>query len=404
MRLLLLTSSLPYPPQSGGALRAFGILRSLHDAGQRVTLLCFDDGGVDPAATSLPDLCEAVITVPPPSPRGKLTRIRQLLTSNQPDIVGRMATAAMQAKLSELCRQPFDAIQFEGIEMATYLPHAASTGTPAALIYDAFNAEYALQRQITDIEKAAPGRMYATIYSELQARRIYKLEQQLCQRAGAVIAVSQEDANLLHPLRGSRPLYVVPSGIFTADYASAYSIDLGEQALVFTGKMDYRPNIDAALWFAEHILPQVRAAAPDARFIIVGQQPGAALDALATQPDIVLTGRVPQVQPYLHGAAVYVAPLRMGSGTRLKLLEAMASGCAIVATSVAAAGLDEVTRSSMIIADEPTAFAAAILSLLGDPARQQVIGAQAQQVVRSRYDWVVLAPRLLRVYEELGIG
>ncbi|MDX2136732.1 MAG: glycosyltransferase [Chloroflexota bacterium] len=404
MRLLLLTSSLPYPPQSGGALRAFGILRSLFDAGHHVTLLSFDDSSGDLASTPLADLCEMIITVPPPAHRSKLARIRQLLTSDQPDIVGRMANAAMQAKLSELCCQQFDAIQFEGIEMATYLAHAASTGTRAALIYDAFNAEYALQRQIADIEKAAPGRLYAAVYSELQARRIYKLEQQLCQRASAVIAVSQEDADLLRPLRGSRPLHIVPSGIFTADYVAADQMDLGNQALIFTGKMDYRPNMDAALWFADAILPQIRAAAPAARFVIVGQQPGAALDTLTTQPDIVLTGRVPQVQPYLHSAAVYVAPLRMGSGTRLKLLEAMASGCAIVATSVAAAGLDEATQNSMFIADEPSAFAEAILSLLGDPDRRQHMGAQAQQVVRSRYDWAALAPRLLRVYEELGIG
>jgi glycosyltransferase involved in cell wall biosynthesis len=404
MRLLMLTSILPYPPQSGGALRAYGILHSLYHAGHRVTLLSFDDGNVDLASTPLPELCEAIITLPPPTPRTKRTRVRQLLTSDQPDIVGRMASVEMSEKLVALCSQPFAVIQFEGIEMATYLAQAAATGTRAALIYDAFNAEYALQRQIADIEKAAQGRLHAAVYSELQARRIYKLEQMLCQRASAVIAVSHEDADLLRPLRGSRPLHIVPSGIFTTDYVSGVQIDLGNQALVFTGKMDYRPNIDAALWFAENILPQVRAATPDACFIIVGQQPAAALDVLSAQPDIVLTGRVPQVQPYLHSAAVYVAPLRMGSGTRLKLLEAMASGCAIVATSVAAAGLDDETRSSMIIADEPKPFADAILALLNDPAQRQRLGAQAQQVVRSRYDWAALAPRLVRVYEELGIG
>src|SRR5690606_23656791 len=115
--------------------------------------------------------------------------------------------------------------------------------------------------------------------------------------------------------------------------------DLGPCALIFTGKMDYRPNVDAMLWFASDILPQVRSIMPDVRLYVVGQKPHPRLEVLRDHDHIVLTGWVPEVTPYLHAAAVYIAPLRMGSGTRLKILEAMAAGCAIVATTLAAAGL-----------------------------------------------------------------
>src|SRR5690606_14010977 len=121
--------------------------------------------------------------------------------------------------------------------------------------------------------------------------------------------------------------------------------------LVFTGKMDYRPNIDAMRWFSETILPLVQEAVPDVHLYIVGQKPHKSLESLRDAPHIDLTGWVPNVQPFLQAADVYIAPLRMGSGTRLKLLEAMAAGCAVVATTVAASGLDNTVKRSLILAD-----------------------------------------------------
>jgi polysaccharide biosynthesis protein PslH len=416
MRLLMVTPQLPYPPQSGGALRAYGILRTLHEAGHQVSLLSFDDGKLAGEASLLAALCDAIITLPPPATRSKIARLRHLIASSEADLIQRMESAAMRAKLDELARTGgYDVIQFEGIEMALYLPHARAAGTRAKLIYDAFNAEYALQQMIAQVDAITPRRWLAAVYSRLQAARIYTLERTICQQADEVIAVSPEDAALLQPLRG-KPLLMVPSGIFTAEYAHPDDPDavevafdpqmykVGQIPLLFTGKMDYRPNVDAALWFAESIFPRIHAAQKDARFVIVGQQPIDEVQALTTHDDILVTGKVPDVKPYLHQAAVYVAPLRMGSGTRLKLLEAMAAGCCIVATNVAAAGLDDDSKRAMLITDDETGFANAVLKLLQNPDLRGQLGAQAQRMVKVNYDWAALAARLMEVYERPSMG
>jgi len=170
------------------------------------------------------------------------------------------------------------------------------------------------------------------------------------------------------------------------------------QSLVFTGKMDYRPNVDAALWFADEIMPLVRAVSPAARFVIVGQQPHARLAALAARADVMLTGRVDDVKPYIAGAAVYVAPLRMGGGTRFKVLQAMAMAAPIVATTFGASGIGAQDGRELLIADTPRDFAAAVTRLLGDANLRRQIGAHARQLAVERYDWRTIGPLLERLY------
>jgi glycosyltransferase involved in cell wall biosynthesis len=157
-------------------------------------------------------------------------------------------------------------------------------------------------------------------------------------------------------------------------------------------------------WFTSAILPRIRVTCPDARLYIVGQRPHASLQTLRADDHVEVTGWVAQVQPFLHAAQVYVAPLRMGSGTRLKILEAMAAGCAVVATSAAVAGLDAETRAALVVADGETGFAENVIRLLQTPAERQALGEQARLVVRKHYDWSALIPCLLQIYRGIGLG
>lgn len=399
MKILILSASLPYPPASGGAIRAWGILRGLAQAGHRVTLLSFGD---QPAADSpLHAICEQIITVPAPN-RGKFKRIQQLIFSTQPDIATRLYSPQFVATLSGLLRQhSYDLIQFEGIEIACYLPLVKQMQTRAKLCFDTFNAEAQLQRVIYEIDRQEPRRWLAAFYSLLQSQRIHRYESMLCRIADLVLAVSAEDAALLSQYQPQRPVRVISSGIDVADYqhATPAPANLPANSLVFTGKMDYRPNVDAMLWFTQAILPHI----PQAHLAIVGQQPHARIQQLAQQ-QITITGWVASVLPYLHAAAVYVAPLRMGSGTRLKLLEALASGCAIVATSIAAAGLTPQIRQAMLIADSESDFRAAIIRLLENADLRQQLARRGQLEVQRQYDWSVIIPQLLVVYQEAEIG
>ncbi len=405
MRLLMLTPSLPYPPHQGGALRNYGLLHSLSTAGHQVTLLSFHDGSPPVQSTPLVDLCETVHTVPTPS-RTSAQRLFDLITSNAPDLARRLRSSAFCASLTALLAgQMFDLVQLEGLEMAAWLPQVRAAQPRARLCYDAHNAEYALQRAIYRVDRQRPRRWPLAAYSLIQWRRIQAFERDICRRVNCVLAVSDEDAAALRPFRPDGCVHVIPNGIFVSEYARIdQTLDLGPNALVFTGKMDYRPNVDAMLWFTNAVLPQIQRAIPTARLYIVGQRPHPQLERLREKAGVFITGWVDAVQPYLQAAAVYAAPLRMGSGTRLKILEAMAAGCAVVATSAAAAGLPAAVKSALILTDDASEMTDAIVTLLGDPTRRFQLGQAALAVVKSHFDWAILLPRLLAAYEDCGIG
>ena len=167
--------------------------------------------------------------------------------------------------------------------------------------------------------------------------------------------------------------------------------------MVFSGTMDFRPNVDAALWFAQEVLPLIRQEEPDARFMVVGQKPHRRLDVLRGRSDVTLTGAVDDVRPYIAGAAVYVVPLRMGGGTRFKILEAAAMSRAVVSTSMGCDGFPVESGRELLIADTPRAFADAVVALLRDPVRRAELGAAARTFVQA-YDWKNIIPRMEAVY------
>ena len=408
MRVLFLTPQLPYPPHQGTALRNFGLVRGVAQAGHEVWLLSFaGEGQPLPAETPLVYLCAAVHTVPAPPPRSRLARLRDVLLTGEADMARRLRSEAFGAALARLlAREGFDAIHIEGIEMAVYLPIIKRAQPAAITLYDAHNAEHDLQRRVFEVDRAQPARWAGAAYSWLQWRRLTRFEREVCRAVSAVVAVSEADAAALRRLAGV-PVAIVPNGIDAAKYAQppVEQVDIGPAALVFSGKMDYRPNVDAALWFAERVLPRVRQAIPAARFVAVGQQPHPRLQSLRGAPGVVLTGWVPAVEPYLHAAAVYVAPLRMGSGTRFKVLQAMAAGCAIVSTALGAEGIDAQPGRDLLIADTDADFAQAVLDLLREPERRRALGRAGQDLARSRYDWSAIIPRLLDMYPALeGAG
>jgi glycosyltransferase involved in cell wall biosynthesis len=407
MKILMLTASLPYPPQQGGALRSFGILRGLHQSGHQVTLLSFHDEADKLPEESAPlfEFCQQIETVKTPT-RSRNQRLHDLVFSAEPDIARRLYSDEFLKRLTGLLNtQEYDLVQFEGIEVACFMRPLKQQATHAKLCYDAFNAEAALQRVIFEVDRTEIRRWPAAAYSFLQSRRIAHFERELCEMADLVIAVSGEDATILCQYRPDQSIQVVANGIFADEYAHADDqLDLGPHALVFTGKMDYRPNVDAVFWFSEQILPIIRSSIPDVKLYIVGQKPHVRLEKLRDKPGIEITGWVQDVQPFLRGASVYVAPLRMGSGTRLKILEAMASGCAVVATRIATSGMSPEVSKSVIIRDTPDQMAEAIISLLQEPERRAALKAEACSFVAKNYDWSVLIPRLLAAYREIGLG
>jgi len=322
----------------------------------------------------------------------------------------RLPSAEFRAKLSATLRRvPFDVVQIEGIEMA---PHwmdwrISNTQYPIS-IFDDHNAEYVLQQRAFETDVRHPRRWVAALYSFIQWKKLSRYEARVCRLADGVVAVSEADKTALQRLVPGLEVAVVPNGVdieFYNDQArfGHWDLVIGHWSLVFTGKMDFRPNVDAVLWFCQEVLPLVRRQVPDVHFYVVGQSPHRRVLRLADDPAVIVTDRVDDVRPYIAGACVYVVPLRIGGGTRLKVLEAMAMGKAIVSTSLGCEGFAGlVSGRELALADTAEDFARQIIELLGDASRRERLGRAARRFVEERYDWRHIVPKLEELYETAG--
>lgn len=382
-------------------MRNYGIVAGLAHR-HRVHLLSFLAPGDDLEAGPLLRVCETVEAVPQPV-RGLRERLWTTLTSPLPDMAHRLASATFGSVLEAMLqRTRFDVVQFEGIEMAPYLlaarTHCPDTRHAPRLVFDDHNAEYVLQRRVFETDIRHPRRWPGALYSLIQWQKLKAYEARACREADVVVAVSGPDAQSLRNIEPSLTVLVVPNGIDLSSYESTVQKEpLPQHSLVFTGKMDFRPNVDAVLWFAHRVLPLIQDKVADVHFYVVGQRPHPRLQALKSQPHVTITGRVPDTRPYIGGAAVYVIPLRSGGGTRFKVLEAMAMRRAIVSTSMGCDGFPVTPGREVILADEPEAFASEVVKLLGDAERRSELGT-AGRAFAERYDWSALVPRLEAAY------
>jgi glycosyltransferase involved in cell wall biosynthesis len=416
-KILVLTPQFPYPPHQGTTLRNYNLIAGLAQR-HEVHLLAFGEPA-ESRGTPLDDLCRSVKVVRPPR-RSMGQRMRGLFLSRLPDMALRLPSTEFQAALAAtLDDERPDVVEVEGIELAQYLFQVAEGRrgrTGPLLVFDDHNAEYVLQQRAfeTDWRQSRLGgksglkplarRWIGAVYSFVQWRRLRSYERRACLAADRVVAVSESDAQALRSLLPDLNPVVVPNGVDMDFYtAPVPALDAGqgpgESDLVFTGKMDFRPNVDAVSWFAGEVLPSIRREIPEVRLWVVGKDPHPRLAPLIEDPAVVVTGWVEDVRPYIAAAAVYVIPLRIGGGTRLKVLEAMAMGKAIVSTTLGCEGFDLAPGTELVIADAPTQVAAAVLALLRDPQRRKRLGQAARRFAASKYDWRIILPRLERAYE-----
>lgn len=409
-RVLILTPQLPYPPRQGTALRNYWIVRGLA-ARHEIDLLSFvedeQQAGADSAVAELSKWCRAIATVPV-RPRGMAKRLGRMLTDARPDMAHRLESPAFDRTLGEMLRkqmggggQPYQIVQIEGIELARLIPLVRHFSPDSRIVFDDHNAEAALQRRASQADLALPQRWPAALYSRVQTKRLAHFESWACQSADGVVTVSEADQEEVAHLSGVKDIAVIPNCIDVQEYKQAADPAGPAYDLVFTGKMDYRPNVDAILWFADKIWPAVVAQRPETTVAIVGQKPHRRLTRLKAVPGLSLTGWVEHVQPYLAGAKVFIMPFRVGSGTRLKLIEAMATGLAIVSTPLGAEGFAVSQGRELLMADTPRGFADAIIELLERPDERRRLGTAAQAYAQA-YDWRRVIPAFDALYERLN--
>ena len=393
MRILWLKSDLLLPLDKGGKLRTWHLMR--HRARRHeITYLAFKEPS-QPAAEvdGMREVAARVETIDRAEPaKGTLPFYADAamhLINPLPYAVGKYRSRALQRRLRGLLdSSAFDLIVCDFLVPAVNLPDRL----PCPAVIFTHNVESEIWRRHADTQ---PGAIARLLYAA-QYRRMLRFEARTLARFDGVLAVSDADRqtfDALYPGAIRRPVHVVPTGVDT-DYFAPAPCDPASRELVFTGSMDWLPNEDAMQYFCRDILPLIRAEEPGVSLSIVGRAPTPAVKRLADEHGVRVTGRVDDVRPYMTEAAVYVVPLRVGGGTRLKIFEAMAMAKAVVSTTIGAEGLPVTDGEHLMLADEPQTFARAVLRLLRDTDRRMRMESAARALVVEHYDWSAVAGAL----------
>ena len=415
MKVLFLTPRVPYPLDAGTSLRNFRLLQSA--AGEHeVHLLSFLDRPLRPdGLEALQAVCRRVELRPAP-PHPAYRRLARTFSTPLPDMAYRRWSPGFGAVLRAMVdEERYDVVEAEGVEMARYLALCRGEGRGARgegggarrsdgvrRIFSDHNVEHLLQRRAYLVDRARPRRWPKALYSLLQARKLARFEAAACRLADATLTVSEEDAAALGVLEPKGRYRVVPNAIDPDAYPRREGWP-ARPALLFAGTLEYRPNADAARWLLDAIMPVVWEQVPEARVFVVGRGPAPDLVARGQRDArVAVTGQVERVDPYWARSTVYVLPVRGGGGTRFKALEAMASGLPIAATPMGMEGIAAEDGTHYVSGESGAALAAAIVRLLEDRALRERLSTAADRLVRERYNWRVVAPRLLDVYRELA--
>jgi glycosyltransferase involved in cell wall biosynthesis len=344
--------------------------------------------------------CRAIVSVKKPATYTPWNLVRGLL-GRWPLPVLNYCSQEMAIVLKDLRKkEKFDIVHFDSMHMASYETLFVNSGNPRVLsIYDWHNIESESMRRYSLEVKSVAKRFYANS----TVPRLQRLEKTLLQNAFAHTVCSKREEMELKSRVPDAKIATVPNGVDTAFFARP-TVDLGwpPKSIVFVGAMNYYANVDAALWFAHDVWPRVRSLFPECRLTLVGSDPVPEVLALRGTEGVEVTGTVKDVRPFYHHADIALAPLRMGGGTRLKILEAMAAGVSVISTAVGAEGLAVESERHILIADEssPESWVRAILSLGESERHRRELIASGMQLVRDHYDWMVIGKSLCNTYLE----
>ena len=399
MRVLFLTPDAPVPADQGAKIRNLALMQAAATRHQ-VDLISFVRGGSlpEPHMEQLRTICRRVELIDTPGPRSTLVRAWNLLFDPLPDIAYRLESGSFREVLGDVLRaHRYDVVQIEGLEMMPFMPYARAGADRAGVIYDAHNAEMSLQRSIFQVELRDPTRWLGGLYSLSQWSKLGTYERVMMNETNMVMAVSEADAAKLKG-RHVTP-EIVPNGVDTSHIPFRQTSPATQQIL-FVGPLDYRPNADAVRWLVRAVWPKVLAKMPGARLRLVGRG-----TERVSGPNVDALGYVDDASEEFGRADVLVAPIRMGAGVRLKVLEAMAAGVPVVSTPLGLSGVAADHERHALVATSAAELADGAVRILQDSALARHLSAEARHLVEARYDWKKITPnylRLLNVAQQRG--
>ncbi len=370
----------------------YQILRHL---GRRhsVSLLAYTDGDEADKVKALSELCEAVHTVPAPVAQGgkRLSQLVSIFSSRS--YQGRqLYSEVMQRKLDELCAgDGVDVIQVESSQMAVF-----RFDRRAAVVLDEHDIVYELLQRMSQTERSP----FRRAYNWAEYRKFRREERATWQQMSACVTTSEREVPIIKGAGVEAPVVAVPNGV-DVDYFRPADEPIDDNAIVMTGLMKTRPNADGAVYFVRDVLPRILAVRPQLVLYLVGGEPPDEVVQLRG-PNVIVTGGVPDVRPFVGKAAVVVVPLRMGGGTRLKVLEGLAMKKPMVSTSLGCEGIDVRHEEHLLVADQPAALADSVLRLIADRPLGATLAAKGYELVNQRYRWEIAVERLEQLHQHVA--
>ena len=397
MRIVWLKTELLHPVDKGGKIRSYNMLKELKRS-CHITYLTLDDGTAEANARELAnEYCHELVTIPH-RVREKFTPgfyvdLVVNLTSELPYAIKKYESLGMRDEIARRVRDArFDVLVCDFLAPAVNVPRGIEC--PSVLFQH--NVEAMIWKRHYEVQTNAAKKSY--LFRQWQKMRAF--EAKACAEFDCVIAVSREDRELMEEDYGLKDVYDVPTGVDTEFFRPSGKREPRAENLVFTGSMDWLPNEDAIRYFTEQILPRVRQSLPNVTLTVVGRNPYPGLLELSKRdPAVIVTGRVDDVRPFMDEAAVYIVPLRIGGGTRLKIYEAMAMEKPIVSTSIGAEGLPVEDGQEIVLADTPETFADAVVKLIKQPQLAEEIGQRAAMKVRQKFGWDKVAESFAAICE-----
>jgi glycosyltransferase involved in cell wall biosynthesis len=388
LRILWIKVGGLWPPNTGGRLRSLHTLAELSRR-HRVTLLTTHASPAEAEALrGHLAQCERVISLPYTAPKWRSLRFPLLLLRSW---FSRLPVDLFKSRVPALRSAAESLIAAGEVDLCIADFLCAMPNVPrdcrVPVIYFSHNVEHMIWRRLC----SNAARLWQRLPLELEWRKMRRCEAAASRQARLTIAVSEQDRALLSELAPDTSIRAVATGVDIAYFAPRKDIQPRVNRMVFVGSMDWQPNEDAILYFMEAILPQVRAHVPAATLSVVGRNPSERLRREAERAGVEITGTVNDVRDFMADAAVYIVPLRIGGGTRLKIYEALAMGKAVVSTTIGAEGLPLEHGVHFLQADVPQAFADAVVALLKDPQQCERLGAAGRQLVEAHYSWAQVA-------------
>jgi glycosyltransferase involved in cell wall biosynthesis len=397
MRILLLCNKSPWPPKDGGATATLNMIRGLSAMNASVTVLALNTSRHPVSIDEIPAELKQTVDIKLININTTIDRTElfiNLFLSGKPYNLQRFNSPEFSIELAKIIRSKFDIIQIEGLPMYHYLP-VIRQNTTVPVVFRPHNIENLIWSRLADEEKNLVKKLYFTILS----RRIKKTEKKIINDFDGVVAISEVDLRWFKNEGLTKPAQVIVPGYFPGEIV--YYPDINQGKVFFIGALDWLPNIYGLKWFIEKVWPVIIRIIPAAEFYIAGRNASEKTIAGLKGPNIIFKGEVDSSSDFIKDKTLMVVPLFSGSGIRMKIIEGLSHGKCVVATPLAAEGLDYENKKDIHIASGVSEFADNIIELLRNADRRKEVAENAVKNVRKNYNILASSDKLMNFYREL---